>query len=90
MMTQAERDQLLAGYALHMELTERGVACGIDSRPDDAPAVRVAGIEAVEAIPNANGTYDIWEVGEATVAPLGVTLSLDEVAALLSQSGAGA
>jgi len=84
MMTPAEKDQLLAGYALHMELTDRGIACGVDSRVDDAPCVRVAGINAVEAVPSADGRYDLWQVGEPPLAPLAADLSLGEAVALLA------
>jgi len=83
MMTPAEKAQLLAGYALHMELADRGIACGVDNRPDDAPCVRVAGITALEAVPLADGRFELWQVG-SSLAPLAADLSLDEAAALLA------
>jgi hypothetical protein len=83
MLTPAEYDQLLAGYALHMELTERGVACGIDSHPDKAPCLRVGGMTSLEVAPTADAHFDIWEVGEP-LAPIACYLSLDEAVALLT------
>ena len=82
MRTPAETNQIAHTFGLWLKLHDRGVACSIHSRPDDAPVVRLDALSAVEITALADGHFEAWAVDEP-LAPVASYLSLDEALALL-------